>query len=475
MDVDRVAAIHSIAGFGSGYALGGGLCMTAWHVVSAGVAVAGDVKVRLRSGGWEPATHVWHDVESDVCILAVTADAARPFARFARLASVDPVNVRSIGYPRAQATVDGARPPHQIEATLTPETRPTPRMVGINVTTAAPLDTPHGSPWQGASGSAVLCGPYVVGVLVRDPANWEPARLDAVLLQELPAAFAEATTIGDSVPSWVEVRAGASGFPLLTDLDDFESGLNADLLSLSLQRLWIVGASVGLGYVPNDKESAASIIARELAACIGDALDAAVGSVRVESLEMGVRIYQRVAPYAWLHPMARASLRSYLTSADERRVVAINSGSVRIGDACVWGAARAYRVLPQSWCIGKAVVGSDFADTAAWASTIERAVFEALGTSKEQLEAELGITVTLDDVLRDSQKSVVVVFLPGPVDGELLNDLRTQFANLVLTVLDGEQDHDRLVTLVGDGGLLINPPIDPQQAKQYVMRVCTSG
>ena len=475
MDVARVAAIHSAAGFGSGYALGGGLCLTAWHAVSAAGAFADDVKVRLRSLGWEPAAHVWHDTDSDICILAVAGDAARPFARFARLASVDPVNVRSIGYPRAQATVDGARPPHQIEATLTPETRPTPRTVAINVTTAAPLDTPQRSPWQGASGSAVVCGPYVVGVLVRDPANWETARLDAALLQELPVTFAEATTIGDAAPSWVEVRAGASGFPLLTDLDDFESGLNADLLSLSLQRLWNLGASVGLGYVPNDKESASSIIARELASCIGDALDAAVGTVRVESLEMGNRIYQRVAPCAWLHRTARASLRSYLTSTGQRRVVAINSGSVRIGDACVWGAARAYRVLPQSWCIGKAVLGSDFADPAAWAGTVERAVFEALGTSKEQLEAELGITVTLDDVLRDSQKSVVVVFLPGPVDGELLSELRSQFPNLVLTVLDGEQDHDRLAALVGDGGLLIEPPIDLQQAKQYVMRVCTSG
>jgi hypothetical protein len=130
---------------------------------------------------------VWPDgpQEHDVALLRLAADwrvlARSPMPRWGRLDGVEPIACMAVGFPWAQARPDQVRDTEQLFGHIAPLTTSKAGMLAVNVVTAPPTARPDaGSPWAGMSGAALFAGPYLVGVVVVDPAGYGPDRVVAI-------------------------------------------------------------------------------------------------------------------------------------------------------------------------------------------------------------------------------------------------------------------------------------------------------
>ena len=182
---------------GSGYRVGPDVALTAAHVVAAlpvwrvgepvptGVDAPGVCWARpLGERGWVPAVVAWRDADKDVALLrlaqaALPLLAGSPPPRWGRVDGTEPVAVSAIGFPRAQERPDRVRDSEQMFGFIAPATTAKAGLCAVTVLTAAPNGRVGGSPWAGMSGAALFAGPFLVGVVVVDPARFGTDRLVA--------------------------------------------------------------------------------------------------------------------------------------------------------------------------------------------------------------------------------------------------------------------------------------------------------
>jgi tetratricopeptide (TPR) repeat protein len=180
---------------GSGYLIANGLVLTAWHVVE---GATGPCEVRaLGCAGWVVAGKpLLGDPECDAALLPVDLAAAVPPGErppgLGRLVTGARLACDAVGFPWAQLTRDDAGPRRRTER-IVAELDPlsglapgeAPSIVALDVRSAAPAKRPDGSPWAGMSGSVLIAGDLVVGIVILDPARFDPDRLGALLVSSV--------------------------------------------------------------------------------------------------------------------------------------------------------------------------------------------------------------------------------------------------------------------------------------------------
>jgi tetratricopeptide (TPR) repeat protein len=201
----RVVEVYSRLGaqesFGSGYAVGGGLVLTAGHVLVAD----GVCEVRpFGSAEWMPAAVVpvaelWSaEPFPDVALLRVTDESLLGLERVAwgRLARGRRTPCRALGFPLAQAR-DQVRDTEEIVGELVPLSAAKGGLLTVQIAGSVPIrEGSKGSPWEGMSGAAVFAADLLVGVVVVDPAHFGTDRLAAVPVVTLAAEPGFRSTIG---------------------------------------------------------------------------------------------------------------------------------------------------------------------------------------------------------------------------------------------------------------------------------------
>jgi hypothetical protein len=201
-DPARVVEVYSqdAAGkerVGSGYLVSNQIVLTADHVV-AGLPVqpadlSGSEQCEVRPLGladWLPAQVIRHDHARDVALLRLSGDwqlsAGSPPPGWGRLDGVEQVGCMAVGFPWAQARPDQVRDTEQLFGQIAPLTTAKAGRLAVNVVTAPPTARPQDrSPWAGMSGAALFAGPYMVGVVVVDPARYGTDRLQAIPISAL--------------------------------------------------------------------------------------------------------------------------------------------------------------------------------------------------------------------------------------------------------------------------------------------------
>ena len=198
----RVVEVWASAGasgtVGSGYLLGGGLVLTARHVVDYG----GQFEARrLGSSEWLSAEQVWRGESCDAALLRIPDaesedDAA---ARLGRVGGGERAPCRALGFPFAQSKEGGAlRDTEDLAGELVPLSALKGGRLTVHVAGSVPLadDRSGHSPWEGMSGAALFSGPLIVGVVVIDPARFGSDRLEAESMAAIAAepGFREALT-----------------------------------------------------------------------------------------------------------------------------------------------------------------------------------------------------------------------------------------------------------------------------------------
>jgi hypothetical protein len=175
--------------FGSGYAIGDDLVLTADHLLSE----SGWCDVRPYGGrDWFQAEVVWRG--HDVALLAVSDApwgyaADRDALRWARVRGARPLPCTVVGFPWSQAQPDNVRETEALVGEILPGTTVKSGRYAVHVTSGAPTERPGGSPWQGMSGAALLAmeGRYLLGIVVSDPPRYGRSRLVAVSVAVLLA------------------------------------------------------------------------------------------------------------------------------------------------------------------------------------------------------------------------------------------------------------------------------------------------
>ncbi|MFC7535194.1 tetratricopeptide repeat protein [Actinoplanes sp. GCM10030250] len=180
----RVVEVRRPADRGSGYAVASDLVLTAAHVVGEDTEV--EVTPHDRGTDSVTATVVWRHDTLDAALIRLPAplwDTAEPPALWGELSGIRAVRCVATGYPDAQISPGGLCVEESISGFIMPGTGRRSARYGINVTSALPKEPDsRTSLWAGMSGAAVLTedGRYLLGVLIEDPASFEPSRLEAV-------------------------------------------------------------------------------------------------------------------------------------------------------------------------------------------------------------------------------------------------------------------------------------------------------
>jgi tetratricopeptide (TPR) repeat protein len=181
---------------GSGYRVNETTVLTAGHVVtglpvrSLAQMTAGDEgadRCELRALGertWTNGSVLWRGTSADVAIIGLARDVppvppGGPMPRWGRVDAMEPIAVTAVGFPWAQERPDGARDSEQLFGFIAPATTVKAGLCAVTVQTSAPAGREGGSPWAGMSGAALFAGPFLVGVVVVDPARFEAGRLMA--------------------------------------------------------------------------------------------------------------------------------------------------------------------------------------------------------------------------------------------------------------------------------------------------------
>ena len=191
--VEVVAPFAAGISWASGYRIAATLVLTARHVVVAEDAASEACAVRpLGSAEFVSATVAWVSASLDFAVLRVEPGAlpsmhAGLAPRWGRFQGSQPVPCRLTGFPVAHSRTDQCgrqvRDPEPVDGMLKLATAAKREVVDISIVGSAPEAVTQGSPWQGMSGAAVLCGPWLVGVVTSDPANFGPDRLSATLIE----------------------------------------------------------------------------------------------------------------------------------------------------------------------------------------------------------------------------------------------------------------------------------------------------
>jgi tetratricopeptide (TPR) repeat protein len=100
---------------------------------------------------------------------------------------MEPVAVSAVGFPWAQERPDRGRDSEQLFGFIAPATTVKAGLCAVTVKSSAPADRMGGSPWAGMSGAALFAGPFLVGVVVVDPARFGADRVVAVPIAPLLA------------------------------------------------------------------------------------------------------------------------------------------------------------------------------------------------------------------------------------------------------------------------------------------------
>ena len=208
---------------GSGYQIGPGVALTAAHVVAAlpvwqacepvpaRVDGPGVCWVRpLGQLGWASAVVAWRDEDSDVAVMRLSPafpslpERSAP-PRWGQVEGMEPVAVSAVGFPWAQERPDRVRDTEQLFGFIAPATTVKTGLCAVSVLTAAPAERAGGSPWTGMSGAALFAGPFLVGVVVIDPARFGTGRVAAAPIAPQLADAELASLLGASADSIVRV------------------------------------------------------------------------------------------------------------------------------------------------------------------------------------------------------------------------------------------------------------------------------
>ena len=191
---------------GSGYRVTETAVLTAGHVVTglsarspaqmtAGDQDAGRCEVRaLGERAWTRGSVLWRgtaqNVAMDVAVIGLAGDVpplspGSPVPRWGRVDGMEPVAVSAVGFPWAQERPDRVRDSEQLFGFIAPATTEKAGLYAVTVQTTAPAGRAGGSPWAGMSGAALFAGPFLVGVVVIDPARFGTDRVVAAPIAPL--------------------------------------------------------------------------------------------------------------------------------------------------------------------------------------------------------------------------------------------------------------------------------------------------
>jgi hypothetical protein len=191
-----VKPVNGPARVGSGYRVSQTAVLTAGHVVTgmpvrsptqvaAGDEGAGRCELRaLGDRGWVRGSVLWRDESADVALIGLAGEVpppppGSPVPRWGGVDGMEPVAVTAVGFPWAQERPDRVRDSEQLFGFIAPATTVKAGLCAVTVQTAAPAVRAGGSPWAGMSGAALFAGPFLVGVVVIDPARFGPDRVVA--------------------------------------------------------------------------------------------------------------------------------------------------------------------------------------------------------------------------------------------------------------------------------------------------------
>jgi hypothetical protein len=144
----------------------------------------------VGTGDWLDARLVYACTTADVAVLELAAPAGvgpPGTLRWGRLAGADPVAARAVGFPEALRTRTSprglpVRDPEDVRGELRPTTAVKGDEMSLHLWGSTPGWQSDGSPWARMSGAAVWCGPWLVGVVAVDPANFAGDRLGVAML-----------------------------------------------------------------------------------------------------------------------------------------------------------------------------------------------------------------------------------------------------------------------------------------------------
>ena len=187
---------------GSGYRVTETAVLTAGHVVAglpvrsparvaAGDEGAGRCEVRvLGERAWVSGSVLWRGESADVALIGLAGDVppGSPGPRWGRVDGMEPIAVSAVGFPWAQERPDRVRDSEQLFGFIAPATTVKAGLCAVTVQTAAPAGRDDGSPWAGMSGAALFAGPFLIGVVVIDPARFGTDRVVAAPIAPLFAA-----------------------------------------------------------------------------------------------------------------------------------------------------------------------------------------------------------------------------------------------------------------------------------------------
>jgi Tetratricopeptide repeat len=189
---------------GSGYRVNQSSVLTAGHVVT-GLPVRSPAQVAAGNGGagrcelrvlgeqaWMSGSLLWLDESADVAVIGLPGDVpslppGSPVPRLGRVDGMEPIAVSAVGFPWAQERPDRVRDSEQLFGFIAPATTEKAGLCAVTVQTAAPAGRDDGSPWAGMSGAALFAGPFLVGVVVIDPARFGTDRVVAAPIAPLLA------------------------------------------------------------------------------------------------------------------------------------------------------------------------------------------------------------------------------------------------------------------------------------------------
>ena len=186
---------------GSGYRVNQTVVLTAGHVVAglpvrsaqltAGELGAGRCEVRvLDEWAWTSGSVLWRDESADVALIGLARDVpplppGSPVPRWGRVDGMEPIAVSAVGFPWAQERPDRVRDSEQLFGFIAPATTVKAGLCAVTVQTSPPAGRADGSPWAGMSGAALFAGPFLVGVVVVDPARFGADRVVAAPIAAL--------------------------------------------------------------------------------------------------------------------------------------------------------------------------------------------------------------------------------------------------------------------------------------------------
>ncbi|MGB3310536.1 MAG: HEAT repeat domain-containing protein [Nodosilinea sp.] len=173
--------------YGSGYRLGGGLVITAAHLLD---GVGSDCEVRdKRSFGKEKAHVVWKAQGSDLALIelpeGVAGVDAIALGQLPEATAGEKLAFQMYAYPRwartqrEQGSAAGGR---QIEGIIYLSDRSPDGLLVLESERLPPEGTAAGSEWAGASGSAIVCDGLVIAVQSQHQNPNRPASLEATPL-----------------------------------------------------------------------------------------------------------------------------------------------------------------------------------------------------------------------------------------------------------------------------------------------------